>query len=257
MRSLLINRNFWILALAALAALYALFAVDVFRDDATRLADRQLRIELDEFLLFGSAVILTMFGFGLNQHRARIREQSRRIEAEHHARDLGYHDALTGIANRRAFDETLAGLLEHPLASGTAHAVLMLDLNGFKQVNDTYGHGAGDALLAAVALRIAAAVRECDCAARLGGDEFAVIAPRLQESMAVAIAGRLADAIDEPIMIDGHVHQVTTGIGIALVEQPGLSPAEAMRRADVALYAAKKDREATWRLYAPELDTGA
>lgn len=254
---MLVNRNFWILALAALAGLYALFAVDVFRDDAARLADRRLRIELDEFLLFGSALILTMFSFGLNQHRARIREQSRRIQAEHHARDLGYHDALTGIANRRAFDEALAGLLARPAAAGTTHAVLMLDLNGFKQVNDTYGHAAGDALLIAVARRIAGAMREGDCAARLGGDEFAVIAPRLQESVAVAIAGRLADAIDEPIVINGHTHHVTTGIGIALIRDPGLSPAEAMRRADVALYAAKKDREATWRLYGPELDTGA
>lgn len=255
-RTLLINRNFWILVLAGLAGLYAIFAIDIFQDDAARVADRRLRIELDEFLLFGSALILGMFSFGLNQRRAHIREQGRRIRAEHSVRDLGYHDALTGIANRRAFDEALAELLSHPPAPGTGHALLMLDLNGFKKINDTYGHGVGDALLIAVARRISEAVREGDCAARFGGDEFAVIGPHLQESDAVAIAGRLADSIEEPISIDGHLLRVGTGIGIAQISEP-LTAAEAMRRADVALYATKKDRKTVWRVYAPHLDAAA
>ncbi|MET0307928.1 MAG: GGDEF domain-containing protein [Sphingomonas sp.] len=254
---MLLNRNFWILVLAGLAGLYGLFAVDVFHDDAAKLADRRMRLELDEFLLFGSALMLTMFAFSLNQHRARIREQSRRIEAEHNVRDLGYHDALTGIANRRAFDEALAGLLSRPVAPGTTHAVLMLDLNGFKQVNDNFGHGVGDALLMTVARRIGGAVRDGDCAARFGGDEFAVIAPHIQEEVATAIADRVAGAIAAPIEIGGHAHQVTTGIGIGLVHAPGLAPSELVRRADVALYATKRDRRSTWRLYGPELDTGA
>ncbi len=254
---MLFNRNLWILVLAGLAGLYAIFAVDVFQDDTTQLTDRRTRIELDEFLLFGSALILTMFAFSLNQHRARIREQHRRIEAEHVARDLGYHDALTGIANRRAFDETLAALLAHPVAAGTIHAVLMLDLNGFKQINDNYGHGAGDALLIAVARRIAATVRDGDCAARFGGDEFAVIAPNIQEDAAIAIAQRIAAIVSAPIEIDGHRHHVTTGIGIALVREAGVSPAEAVRRADVALYVTKRDRRLAWHLYTPEMDRGA
>jgi diguanylate cyclase (GGDEF)-like protein len=248
------NRNVLILVLAGLAGLYALFAIDIFHDDASSLTDRRLRLELDEFLLFGSALMLTMFGFSLNQHRARVREQSRRIEAEHNVRDLGYHDALTGIANRRAFDEALVGLLSHPIAPGTTHAVLMLDLNGFKQVNDNFGHGVGDALLMTVARRINAAVRDGDCAARFGGDEFAVIAPNIHEGVATSIAARIAAAISAPIEIGGHTHEVTTGIGIGLARAPGLPVAELVRRADVALYATKRDRRSAWRLYAPELD---
>lgn len=254
---MLFNRNLWILALAGLAGLYAIFALDVFQDDATQLTDRRTRIELDEFLLFGSALILTMFAFSLNQHRARIREQHRRIEAEHVARDLGYHDALTGIANRRAFDETLAEALARPVARGAAHAVLMLDLNGFKQVNDNHGHGTGDALLIAVARRIGAAVREGDCAARFGGDEFAVIAPDIREDAAIAIARRIAAAVAAPVEIGGQRHHVTTGIGIALAREGGVRPAELVRRADLALYATKKDRRLDWRLYSPELENGA
>jgi diguanylate cyclase (GGDEF)-like protein len=252
-RALIANRGLWLIFLAALAGLYAIYAVDVFQDEAAMLEDRRLRIEFDEFLLFASALMLALFGFGLNQHRARVREWGLRVQAERDVRDLGYHDALTGLPNRRAFDEALARLAEGP--GHATHAVLMLDLNGFKEINDVHGHGAGDAMLRAVAGRIAGAVRDGDCAARLGGDEFAVIAPMLASPQsAVAIAGRIAASITRPVMIDGSAHRVGTGIGIALARGGDVHPAELVRRADVALYAAKRERGEAWRVYAPELE---
>ncbi len=254
LRTLLANRGVWLVVLVTMAGLYGIFAFDLFQDESASVTDRKLRIEMDEFMLFASALILLLFAFGLNQHRARSREQTRRIQAEHSARDLGYHDALTGMNNRRAFDEALASLVDGA-APGKLVAVLMLDLNGFKAINDTHGHAAGDAILRATAGRIADAVRDGDCAARLGGDEFAVIAPSVTSAEgAIAIAGRIAASLTHPVTIDGRSHRVGTGIGIALVRSGELHSAELVRRADVALYAAKRGGGDPWRLYTPELE---
>ena len=249
-RALLFNRSIWFVVLLAMAGIYAIFAFDIFRDETSTMADRKLRIELDEFLLFASALILLLFSFGLNQHRARASERVRRIQAERSARDLGYHDPLTGIPNRRAFDEALASLTPSGL-----HAVLMLDLNGFKAINDTHGHGTGDALLRVVADRITGAVRDGDTAARLGGDEFAVIAPGLANpEIAKAIAGRIAESVARAVFVEGRTLHVSTGIGIALSRAERLAPAELTRRADLALYAAKRSEGVPWRLYGPDLE---
>lgn len=249
-RALLLNRSLWVIVLLAMAGLYAIFAIDLFHDETTSMADRKLRIELDEFLLFASALILMLFSYGLNQQRARGRERARRIVAEHSVRTLGYHDALTGMPNRRAFDEALASLTPSGL-----HAVLMLDLNGFKTINDTHGHGIGDALLRVIADRIGGAVRDGDTAARLGGDEFAVIAPGLANpDIAKAIAARLAESIARPVFVEGRTLHVGTGIGIALSRAEKLSPDELTRRADLALYAAKRSDGVPFRLYGPELE---
>jgi diguanylate cyclase (GGDEF)-like protein len=249
-RALLFNRGLGLVLLAALAGLYGIFAVDLFQDDGGTIAGRRMRIELDEFLLYGSALILMLFGFGLNQHRGRLRERTKRLRAERDARNLGYHDPLTGMPNRRAFDEALDGL-----ASSGLHAVLMLDLNGFKAINDTHGHATGDALLRVIADRITGAVREGDTAARLGGDEFAVIAPGLADAeIAKAIAGRLAASIARPVFVEGHTLHVGIGIGIALSRAEKLAAAELTRRADLALYAAKRSEGVAFRLYGPELE---
>src|SRR6218665_735735 len=103
----------------------------------------------------------------------------------------------------------------------------MLDLNGFKAINDTHGHGIGDALLRVIADRIGVAVRDGDTAARLGGDEFAVIAPGLANpDVAKAIAGRLAETVARPVFVEGRTLHVGTGIGIALSRAEKLAPAE-------------------------------
>jgi len=249
-RALLFNRGLGLIVLAALGGLYGIFAFDLFQDEGSTITGRRMRIELDEFLLYGSTLILLLFGFGFNQHRGRLRERTKRLRAERDARDLGYHDPLTGMPNRRAFDEALGKLSPSGL-----HAVLMLDLNGFKGVNDNHGHGVGDALLRVIADRLTGAVREGDTAARLGGDEFAVIAPGIANpEVAKAIAARLAESVARPVFVEGRTLHVGTGIGIALSRAEKLAPAELSRRADLALYAAKRSDGVAWRVYGPDLE---
>ncbi|GID48063.1 hypothetical protein Aca07nite_53380 [Actinoplanes capillaceus] len=146
--------------------------------------------------------------------------------------DLAMHDTLTGLANRHAFEERLAAAV----AAGTP-SVLLLDLNGFKAVNDRFGHAVGDDLLAAVGRRIGAELPEGAVAARMGGDEFAVLLPAPVPDHCEDLAVRLRAAIHRPIRAGGQDLLVGASIGIA----GGGDPVEILRRADVAMYAAKAD----------------
>ncbi len=163
----------------------------------------------------------------------------RRILAEREARALALEDPLTGLPNRRQFDEALAHAVAAPPRAGASHAVLALDLNGFKKVNDVYGHLAGDEVLAQVALRLRQAVREGDLVARLGGDEFAVLATHIASSeAATGVARRIIEALEPPVLSSQGEHQVGAAIGIALSPQDG-GVDEILRKADIALYRAK------------------
>ncbi|GAA1621281.1 putative bifunctional diguanylate cyclase/phosphodiesterase [Actinoplanes couchii] len=164
--------------------------------------------------------------------------------------DLAMHDALTGLDNRRAFEQELTTAV----ASG-APTVLLLDLNGFKAVNDRFGHAVGDELLVAVAQRIAGTVPSGALAARMGGDEFAVLLPDGRDAEDLAV--RLRAAIHRPVLAGGHDLLVGASIGIA--EPVGAAagdPVETLRRADVAMYAAKADG-GRYRTYADDLDDAA
>ncbi|MEU8662967.1 putative bifunctional diguanylate cyclase/phosphodiesterase [Actinoplanes philippinensis] len=157
--------------------------------------------------------------------------------------DLAMHDPLTGLANRRAFEEQLGAAV----ATGTP-TVLLLDLNGFKAVNDRFGHAVGDELLAAVAARISGEIPAGAVAARMGGDEFAVLLPTdAGEDLAV----RLRAAIHQPVQAGGQDLLVGVSIGIA---GDVTDPVEVLRRADVAMYAAKADG-GRHRRYTADLDT--
>jgi diguanylate cyclase (GGDEF)-like protein len=239
--------------------LYAIYAYDLMHDEAHTGASHHLRIETGELLLWATAVILILVWSTLrayNNHRA---ERARRIAAEARAQMLGYEDPLTGIANRRAADEQLTVLLGAQLAAGTRLAVILLDLNGFKQINDRHGHATGDAVLKAVARRLEAAVRATDLAARIGGDEFVVLLPEVEDAVAAeTVARRICVAIEAPIEVAGRVHRVSAGLGIALEpEGGGIDAEELLRRADVALYAAKDAGRGTWCFHRPELDVAA
>jgi diguanylate cyclase (GGDEF)-like protein len=156
--------------------------------------------------------------------------------------DLAMHDPLTGLANRRAFEEELGAAA----ATGTP-TVLLLDLNGFKSVNDRFGHAVGDELLAAVAARISGEIPAGAVAARMGGDEFAVLLPT---DVGDDLAARLRTAIHRPVHAGGQDLLVGASIGIA----DGSDPVEVLRRADVAMYAAKADG-GRHRRYTADLDT--
>jgi diguanylate cyclase (GGDEF)-like protein/PAS domain S-box-containing protein len=151
------------------------------------------------------------------------------------------HDDLTGLANRVLFSEHL----QHALAAGRRAkqpgAVLAIDLDGFKQVNDTFGHEYGDSLLKQVAARLVGALRESDTVARLGGDEFAILLEGPTDlSRASAVAWKLQQRCAAGFPLDGKVVQVSASIGIALFPQHGTTTAELLRRADSAMYVAKR-----------------
>ncbi len=150
------------------------------------------------------------------------------------------HDALTGLGNRALLWERLAGALARSRRSHTQVGVLLLDLNGFKLVNDTYGHGVGDQLLKVVAERLRGCVRVGDTVARLGGDEFVVVAEDLTvpdgERM---IAERIVAALHEPVTVDGHTLCTPASVGVALAG-PDCGPDDVLRAADTAMYVAKR-----------------
>ena len=144
-------------------------------------------------------------------------------------------DQLTGLANRRRFHDRWAATLT---GSTAPTALLYLDLDGFKQVNDTYGHEAGDAVLVEVATRINAAIREGDVVARLGGDEFAVILPGTDDALAGTVAERILKSLAEPFDALSHPVHVGASIGV-ITTAPQANPDTELRRADQAMYTAK------------------
>ena len=169
--------------------------------------------------------------------------------------DLAERDSLTGAANRRMFTMSLERVLEAPIRGNravTANAVLFIDLDDFKIVNDTLGHAAGDELLVAVIERISASVREGDLVARLGGDEFAVLTddtPDLKRSL--AMADRLVRELRAPYVIAGHHVSVTASIGIASAHDGNETAADLVRNADVAMYMAKANGKAGFATFDP------
>ncbi|BBH63635.1 hypothetical protein ACTI_03200 [Actinoplanes sp. OR16] len=150
------------------------------------------------------------------------------------------HDMLTGLGNRALLRDRLVGALARSRRTGRPVGVLLLDLNGFKPVNDTYGHDAGDMLLKVVAERLRTCVRTEDTVARLGGDEFVIVTEDLRDPAdAECIAERVVAALDEPVMVDGHELRTPASIGIAL-SRAGHGPDDVLREADAAMYVAKR-----------------
>jgi diguanylate cyclase (GGDEF)-like protein len=170
---------------------------------------------------------------------------------------LAHHDALTEIANRHHFREQLETWLS-AVQRGSGFALHWIDLDHFKEVNDTHGHPVGDALLKSVAKRVRKMLRGRDLVARLGGDEFAILqAGVTRESQATRLAKRLMRALAEPHRVLGH--QVTTGasVGIVLAPRDGRDPEELMKHADLALYGAKTSGRCAYVAYRPEHDHSA
>jgi diguanylate cyclase (GGDEF)-like protein len=170
--------------------------------------------------------------------------------AEERVRYLAHHDDLTQLVNRIAFRERLQHAFTLARASGRGVAVLYLDLDHFKEVNDTHGHEAGDRVLAETAQRMRASVRAVDTVARLGGDEFAIILPFLEgEDSARHLATRLVASLAEPFVIDGAPARVGVSIGIAIYPRDSADVDEFLRHADGALYQAKRAGRNTFRFH--------
>ena len=177
------------------------------------------------------------------------RDISERVRLEEQLTRQAFHDGLTGLANRALFRDRLEQALARSERSSGILALLLVDLDGFKQVNDSLGHDAGDQLLQAVAERFAAEIRPSDTLARLGGDEFAVLVDGGHESHAIAVAGRLLNSLAEPVWIAGHELSVGASIGIALHPGGAGRSEELLRHADVAMYAAKEAGRGRFELF--------
>jgi diguanylate cyclase (GGDEF)-like protein len=187
--------------------------------------------------------------------RTEVEERERSEAKSHH---IAHHDALTGLANRALFQQQLNGALGDVGRNGGSLAILFLDLDGFKNINDTLGHSIGDSFLKSIAERLRGCLREHDIIARLGGDEFAIVqTAREQPAAAAALANRLIEAINEPCLINGNQLVAGVSIGIA-ISHSGKDCAEALvRSADLAMYRAKSDGRGVYRFFEPEMDTSA
>ena len=178
-----------------------------------------------------------------------------RRKAEARVAHMAHHDALTDLPNRVLFRERLQEALRRAQRNDRLVAVLCLDLDHFKEVNDTLGHPIGDKLLQAVASRFKSTLRETDFVARLGGDEFAIIQTDMGSPIeASSLAARLIDHIGQPYQIDGHHVVIGTSIGIALAPADGVEPDHLLKNADMALYRSKNDGRSIFRFFEPDMD---
>jgi diguanylate cyclase (GGDEF)-like protein len=184
-------------------------------------------------LLVLMTLYLSLFPL-LRRVTARLRGQVEQIEK------LALYDALTGLANRRLFHDRLEQAFLSAQRTGTGFALLLLDLDRFKDINDTLGHHTGDAVLEQLAIRLKDVARASDTVSRLGGDEFALVLPGAADpASALFVAERICTALDEPFAIDTARLHVEASIGIAIFPRHGDDAEQLLKRADVALYASK------------------
>lgn len=196
-------------------------------------------------------VALIVIGAGISTH---LVDRRTRSKSEEQLQYLAAHDALTDVANRRAFAAALKIQCDKLGKDGRPFALLMIDLDRFKPINDTLGHPVGDIVLQKVARRLRHAVRRGDMVARIGGDEFAVMAYGLaSEAEAEALAGRVVEILGRPFIIQGQVAEIGASVGVSLAPKHGSDPETLIQFTDIALYTAKRTDERGYRLFEPAM----
>ena len=178
-----------------------------------------------------------------------------REESQARSQYLAYHDTLTGLGNRLLFKEQLEEALKDVSVASHPLAVLFLDLDGFKAVNDTLGHSIGDLLLKSVATKLRDILPRTDRIARLGGDEFAILQiSAAQPGSSIALAKKIIEVVGQPNSIDGHDVTVGASVGIAVARPGDINTENFLKSADLAMYSAKSDGRGTYRMFDPEMD---
>ena len=227
--------------------------IETGREELSRLETREMARIRDQnlsSLLVGIAGLWTGLAL-LGLYRKTVRLIGAGIHAEHTIRQLSLHDTLTGLANRRFLQENEKHLIAAAKRSGKQMAVLAVDLDDFKAVNDRHGHAAGDAVLVTSAERMKALLRESDVIARLGGDEFVIVLGQVDHAAAAReVAGRVVQSLCQPIALaGGGTARIGASVGVAMccagVGSETLD--DLIRKADAALYAAKRDGKSTFR----------
>jgi len=222
-------------------------------DDET-VALRALQAGARGFLVRGelsTRALVTTLGGALESHRTVLQLNSARERARH----LATHDQLTGLANRALFHDRLEQALAAAKRSRQRIAVLFVDLDGFKGINDTLGHAVGDGLLRGISRRIASCLRETDTAARLGGDEFAVLLTNLAAEIdAATVARKLLAVLSEPIHFRRQSIGVRCSIGISTFPRDASGPEEILKRSDTAMYHAKERGGGRFEFYTEDMN---
>jgi diguanylate cyclase (GGDEF)-like protein/PAS domain S-box-containing protein len=221
--------------------------------EAVRTVEAQL-LRADDSVIHGEVIGLNLLDDAdVGGVVLTIRDVSGRRTLEDQLRHQAFHDPLTGLSNRALF----ADRVEHALNrsrrdDAPTPAVAFIDLDDFKMVNDSLGHGAGDQLLQAVADRLRGCLRSGDTPARLGGDEFAILLEDAHDASAIVeVAERILDALHEPVMIEGREIYTRASIGIATRRGPGTTPDELLRNADLAMYTAKANGKGCIEMFEP------
>ena len=183
------------------------------------------------------------------------KDQTLRIQQEREIWQLAHIDALTGLLNRPALLDRLKTETERSIRSKKSLALLFIDLDGFKEVNDTFGHAAGDTLLKSVAQRISKTLRSTDAASRLGGDEFVLLITDLVEIDEILfLIQRIFDAISEPILIEDQPILITASMGVATFPEDASDAGDLLRKSDIAMYQAKNNNKNNWQFFDPEME---
>ncbi|MBE7201118.1 MAG: EAL domain-containing protein, partial [Parafilimonas terrae] len=185
---------------------------------------------------------------------ATYEDVTERRRAEARIAFLAHHDVLTGLPNRAALEQHIASAIAQA-GRDQGFAVFALDLDDFRPVNDTLGHGVGDELLVAVANRLSACIREIDCVARIGADEFVVVQRAVERpEEAAVLARRMIDVLKSPYTLSGHTVSVGVTIGVTVAPGDGTSAEKLIKNADVALARAKSEARGAFRFFEPEMD---
>lgn len=212
----------------------------VLERDSVRQATRLRAIQTGAFVLALANFLLIVFG---------MLRHFREVEGDSHRwRELARHDPLTGLSNRKGFTEAALAILTRAQMENAGGAVMMLDLDGFKPINDRYGHAMGDQILVRLADKLASAARATDVVARLGGDEFAILCPKLQGEDIEQFCSRLLTAVASAPADETPGCRLGGSIGIACYPQDGHSLEHLLNLADRAMYAAKNAGGHRWHI---------
>jgi diguanylate cyclase (GGDEF)-like protein len=230
-------------------------------DEQMASAQRQSRAYVG-WAVLGSVVLVVVTGLlgrmSWKLTQGRLRESETKFEHAERVEYLAYHDGLTGLPNRSMFSKLLGRSISEAHRYERGLAVAFLDLDRFKQINDTLGHEAGDQLLKEVAIRLTGCVRDSDTVARLGGDEFVVLLPELEdEKYAAIVAEKILAAAARPFTLMGQEFRVTASIGISTYPQDGLDEQTLTKNADIAMYQAKAEGKNNFQFYSEKLNANS
>jgi diguanylate cyclase (GGDEF)-like protein len=230
-------------------------------DEQMAAAHSQMRVTLS-WAAVGSLLVVILTGLlgrmSWQIVQGRVREGNAKLKHAQRVEYLAYHDGLTGLPNRSMFSKVLNQSINEAQRYERKLAVAFLDLDRFKQINDTLGHEAGDQLLKEVAVRLKGCVRSSDTVARLGGDEFVVLLPELEdEKYAAIVAQKILAAVARPFGLMGQEFRVTASIGICSYPQDGLDEQTLTKNADIAMYQAKAEGKNNFQFYSKKLNANS